>query len=336
MSILEMTNIKQVYNGKPVLDIQSFSLGESECVALVGPNGSGKTTLLNIAALLLPPTDGEVKIRGKTVNLSKPDKARCDVTLVSQEPYFFSGSLYGNMIFGMEKSAGRKEFKEQIYNAMARLGVDHLASRSPRTFSAGELKRAAIARAIVRKTPILLLDEPFANIDPQSRSVLHDVLKEISTESAIVYTTHDLTIAHRLSDRITTLQDGRISPWTPENLYKMKAHQVEDGTELKLGSGLSIYYPEMLDDGLDYVVTIDPSRVLLSPDEITSSAQNSYKGLIKRIESVSENRFMFKVECAEDFTVNATVTRRTLESFKSSVGDKVWVHFKSVAIHVFR
>jgi len=243
MSVLEMRNIKRVYDDAAVLDIDKFSLEKSERVALVGPNGSGKTTLLNIAALLDIPDSGEMSIQNKSVDFKKPDDHRVNVTLVAQEPFFFAGSLQRNMAFGLENnSRGLKPFAIQIDKYLQMLGIADLKKRSPRTFSSGELKRAAIARALVHKTPILLLDEPFANVDTQSNEILQSVIGNLPDNQSVIFTTHELSRAHDIADRIVTLQDGKISPWTPENLYRLKARPIEDGWEFLSDSGLRIYY----------------------------------------------------------------------------------------------
>lgn len=348
MSVLEMRNIKRVYDDATVLDIDKFTLEQSERVALVGPNGSGKTTLLNIAALLDTPDSGEMSIQNKSVDFKKADEHRANVTLVAQEPFFFAGSLQHNMAFGLKnnsigiKSGGFKPSAILIDKYLQMLGIGNLSRRSPRTFSSGELKRAAIARALVHKTPILLLDEPFANVDAQSNDILQSVIGNLPDGQSVIFTTHELSRAHDIADRIVTLQDGKISPWTPENLYRLKARKIEDGWEFLANSGLRIYYAGELNNAQGetgnervYAVSINSNQVLLSKDEISSSAQNSFKGVIRRIEAIGKNLVGFTIECADHFLIRASVTSRTVKEFNCTVGDDVWVHFKSAAIHVF-
>ncbi len=337
MSVLEMRNIKRVYDDATVLDIDKFTLKKSERVALVGPNGSGKTTLLNIAALLDTPDSGKMSIQNKSVDFKKPDEHRANVTLVAQEPFFFAGSLQHNMAFGLTGSN-----LSMIDKHLQMLGIEDLKKRSPRTFSSGELKRAAIARAMVHKTQILLLDEPFANVDSQSNEILQSVIGNLPDDQSVIFTTHELSRAYDIADRIVTLQDGKISPWTPENLYRLKARPIEDGWEFLSDSGLRIYYAGELnsaqaksDNERIYTVSINSNQVLLSKDEIASSAQNSFKGVIRRIEAIGKNLVGFTIECSDGFSIRASVTSRTMKEFNCTVGDDVWAHFKSAAIHVF-
>jgi ABC-type sugar transport system ATPase subunit len=336
MTALEMRNIIKSYDGKTVLDVEYFSMESGELVALVGQNGSGKTTLLSIAALLTKQDSGDVKILGKDLSKKNTSELRSQVTFVAQEPYFFNGSLHSNMMFGLSNSAGDKGNSTRlIAETLELLGLNHLASRYPRSFSSGEMKRAAIARALVLDTPILLLDEPFANIDVQSSELLEKVIDN-KGKKAIIYTTHDINRAHALSDRVITLLGGALSPWTPENMFRMSARLAEDGTELTSESGIQIYYPHELQPDKIYSVSIDPSQIILSIKPVETSAQNSYLGKITKIESIGQNLIAFNINCGSGFSIRAIVTQRTLDSFKSTVGDEIWIHFKSAAIHVFR
>jgi ABC-type molybdate transport system ATPase subunit len=140
--------------------------------------------------------------------------------------------------------------------------------------------------------------------------------------------------AYNIADRIITLHDGRISPWTPENVFRLTAKLVSDGTELLTQSGLSLYYPHRLIDGRHYGVTINPHEVVISMNKYELSAQNRLEGNIRKIESISDNLAGMTVECAVDFIIVASVTSRTIKSFNCTVGDKVWVNFKSSALHV--
>jgi ABC-type multidrug transport system ATPase subunit len=337
MTILSMRNIKKSYDKATVLSIEDFTAERSEKVALVGANGSGKTTLLNVAALLLKPDSGEIEIDGKKADFRFPDECRSKITLVSQEPFFFSGSLNRNMSFGLKSNGlSKSEMRSEISRQLDRMRINHLAKRFPRSFSSGERKRAAVARALVHNTPILLLDEPFANVDSQSIEIIEKVIRENIENQTVIFTTHELSRAHDLSDRIVTLQNGQISPWSPENLFTFRAKLIPDGTEFVSQAGIVIYYPHELENDKTYTLSVNTSEVFISKERIETSAQNCYQGIIQRIESIGKNLYSFTVDCGLDFIIRATVTGRTVEAFRSTVGDKVWVHFKSSAIHVFR
>jgi molybdopterin-binding protein len=214
------------------------------------------------------------------------------------------------------------------------LGIPEFSNRSPRTFSSGESKRAAIARALCRETELIILDEPFTHIDSSSAAILEEVIGNLSNDRTLIFSTHELARAYRLADRIITLQDGRIFPWTPENMFRMIAHKVEDGYELRTGSGASVYYPGELADERSCVVSLNPNEVFMSKEQIISSARNSYSGVITKIESSGNRTVHVSVECRKDFSIRAALTERSVRELGCNVGDTVWVHFKSTAIHV--
>jgi len=336
MNALEFKNVKKAYNGRPVLDIDSLSVNSGSRVALVGPNGSGKTTLLSIAALITRPDVGDIFVMDQHVNWLNVESFRKIVSIASQEPFFFRGSLIKNMTFALSGSGlPRTACLDRIDKSLSLLGLNDLRNESPRTFSSGERRRASVARALLRETPILLLDEPFTHMDHASASTLAKALIDLPYNPTIVFSTHDLGDAYRLADSVLSLQEGKLSPWTPENLYKMRARKIGDGFSLETSGGLSIYFPGELEDDRVYTVSLHTHEVILSREKIDSSARNSFSGQVKRIERTGEFTVLITIDCLPDLPIRATLTDRATRSFNLHVGDTVWAHFKSTAIHVF-
>ncbi len=335
MTAIELRDIERAYNGRLALDIPSLAVDRGERVALVGPNGCGKTTLLTIAALLMRPDRGDVVVEGERVNWRFPEVHRSSIAFMAQEPYFFRGSLMSNMDFSLVGSdLSRSARTERAGRYLSMLGISQFANRSPGTFSTGERKRAAIARALCRETSILLLDEPFTHIDSGSASVLEEVISNLPDDRTVMFSTHELSYAYRIADTVVTLQGGKLAPWTPENLFQMTAFEVEDGAELRTAGGLAVYFPGDLDGGRRYTVSLNPREVLVSMEPIETSARNSFRGSIRRIETAGPRAVLVTIECPPDFPIRATLTERAVRDFGLSVGDEVWVHFKSTAVHI--
>jgi molybdopterin-binding protein len=345
MIVLEFKTLQQIYDGRVVLDIRSLSVERGSKAALVGSNGAGKTTLLEIAALLKRPSSGEIFINGKQVEWHSLDHNRSDIAFIAQDPYFFTGSLNKNMAFALtDQNLSPDVRNARINKYLSLLGIEKFANRSPRTFSAGELKRAAIARALCRETPIILLDEPFTHIDIPSSTILEEVISNLPDDSTVIFSTHELSRANRLADTVITLEAGKLSPWTPENLFRMTAYKFDDGMELVsngIGNGnstqaekIAIYYPGDLREGSQYMVSLNPKEVIVSKEPVKSSAQNSYRGSVRQIKAVNPRSVHVTVECPGNFPVSAVLTERAMREFGISVGDKVWVHFKSSAVYV--
>jgi molybdopterin-binding protein len=156
----------------------------------------------------------------------------------------------------------------------------------------------------------------------------------LSKDRTLVFSTHDLSNAYKLADRIITLQSGKVSPWTPENVFRLTASRTDDGYELLTEAGLSVYYPGDLEDGKEYIVSVNTNEVLASMQPIETSARNSYNGVIQKIEKSGTRTVLVTVNCGSGFQLRVTLTDRAMKELGLGVGDELWVHFKSTAVHV--
>ncbi|HET9323319.1 MAG TPA: ABC transporter ATP-binding protein [Gaiellaceae bacterium] len=188
------------------IDDVSFSVADREFVCVVGPSGCGKTTLLKCVAGLLRPSRGEVLLRGKRV-ASPPE----EMALVFQEygrslmPW---SSVRNNVLLPLRhKKLGRQERKELVDEAVAAVGLTRFLDHYPWQLSGGMQQRVAIARALAYQPSILLMDEPFASVDAQTRGDLEDLILRVREEFAvtIVFVTHDIDESVYLSDRVVVL-----------------------------------------------------------------------------------------------------------------------------------
>jgi thiamine transport system ATP-binding protein len=188
--------------------------------AIAGPSGSGKTTLLNIIAGFETPDAGRVLLAGDDVTARNP--AERPVSLVFQENNLFAHlDLFTNVGLGISPSLRLSpQDKEHISAALARTGLAGYGHRMPGTLSGGERQRAAFARVLVRNRPFLLLDEPFAALDPSLRLSMAGLLKELQAETgvSVLLVSHDPEEVRRLADRVIFLDHGSIiaSETTPD------------------------------------------------------------------------------------------------------------------------
>ncbi|WP_058300959.1 ABC transporter ATP-binding protein [Gorillibacterium timonense] len=201
-------------SSEPLFSGLDLAVAAGETVAVVGPSGSGKTTLARLACGLYEPDEGEVEVAGVPL-ASRRDEARSRLTYVPQSPYLFSGSVRDNIAFGSEgasdeeikeaaRLAGAEEFIERLPE-----GYDTLLSESGSNLSGGQRQRLAIARAFLRKAPLLILDEATSALDNESEERVQESLESLMRGRST------LVIAHRLStvrgaSRIVVLDGGRI------------------------------------------------------------------------------------------------------------------------------
>jgi len=206
--------IRKRYGTKTVLEIDSLTIAAGRLYTLTGPNGAGKSTLLGILAFLSPPTEGEVYYAGQRVDWDRGsvENRRRKVTLLHQSPYLFGGTVRANVAFGL--NARRIKGKEQrriVDEALDTVGLRGFGERKARELSGGEAQRVALARALALKPDVLLLDEPLANIDRESATVLETVIASLPARgTTVVMTTHDPDHPARLNGESIVLDGGRV------------------------------------------------------------------------------------------------------------------------------
>ena len=180
----------------------SLDVGEGELLCLIGPSGCGKSTLLNIMGGLMAPSSGTVEARGQLVRGPLPR----DIAFVFQENSLFPwNTVIENIELGMAfQGVAKSERAARAAEALAAVGLKEFAQHYPAQLSGGMRQRAALARALSLKTPILLMDEPFGALDEQTRMILGEDLSVLLAESrkTIVFVTHSLGEAVFLADRV--------------------------------------------------------------------------------------------------------------------------------------
>lgn len=192
--------------GTPVLQDISFEVSGREFFSIVGPSGAGKTTLLRCLTGLMPPTSGSVRVDGEA--LSKPIAS---VSVVFQE---YTRSLLPwktvaeNIALALRpRRVSRQSVAERVQTVLDSVGLEGTNDQYPWQLSGGMQQRVAIARAIVTEPEVLVMDEPFASVDAQTRLELEDLVRRLQRESGVtvVLVTHDIDEAVYLSDRILVL-----------------------------------------------------------------------------------------------------------------------------------
>ncbi|RKX93705.1 MAG: ABC transporter ATP-binding protein [Spirochaetes bacterium] len=202
---ITLKNIKFSYTAETVLDIADLSIERNRVTVITGPNGSGKTTLLKILSGLLLPELGEIFFEGTVLlNRRKRKILLGNSTYVHQTPYIFSGSVKRNVTMGMKGENKCKGLLEAFDLAKYR------NSRASK-LSGGEKQKIALARAAGMERNILLLDEPLAHIDSESKVVIEKILKTMSAEGkTLIIATHDHNFASDMADTIIYMENGKI------------------------------------------------------------------------------------------------------------------------------
>jgi tungstate transport system ATP-binding protein len=212
--ILEVRELRIRRGGVELLHLPALAVAPGETLSLIGPNGAGKSTLLLALSGIERPSAGELLFRGAPVPGGAAALAyRRRVAMVFQEPLLLDATVFENVAIGLKlRRLPAAEIARRASESLERFRVGHLAERSARTLSGGEAQRASLARAIAVAPQILLLDEPFAALDPPAREGLLDDLSRTlhETGTTTVFATHDRAEALRLADRVAVLDCGRL------------------------------------------------------------------------------------------------------------------------------
>ncbi len=219
---LSIRHASKRYGTVTALAEATLELREGEFLTLLGPSGSGKTTLLMMVAGLVPPTAGEIWIDGKLATYAPPNKR--DVGIVFQNYALFPHlTVEENIAFPLQmRRVAPAEIADQVRRALEIVQLPHVANRLPRELSGGQQQRIALARCMVYRPSIILMDEPLGALDRQLRDQMQLEIKNLHARLGItvLYVTHDQEEAMAMSDRICLMNHGRIEQiGTPQELY---------------------------------------------------------------------------------------------------------------------
>ncbi|MCI6774351.1 amino acid ABC transporter ATP-binding protein [Methanobrevibacter boviskoreani] len=211
MSLLEMKNIKKIYDGKEVLKDVSVNVEKGEVLVIIGPSGSGKSTLLRCATNLETPDGGEIKFDGQ-------------MGLVFQEfnlfPHHNVLKNITNAPIKVQKR-NKKEVKEEALQLLKKYGLEGKENSYPNELSGGQKQRVSIVRALAMHPDILFFDEPTSALDPELTGEVLKSIRELANEHmTMVIVTHEMSFARKVADRIIFLEDGDIIiEGTPDEVF---------------------------------------------------------------------------------------------------------------------
>lgn len=325
--VYQLNNIKVFYQQKCSLDLPQLSIANQQCVALLGDNGAGKSTLLNLLAFLNQPTQGQIKLSGETIKSDLSPQQRRTIGYVSQQPFLLTGSISSNIDLAL-KLQGIPAAKRPrcIGEALDRVNLSHLAKQAAATLSGGELKRAAIARAIAHNPDILLLDEPFSHLDQNHIQQLETIIEQLAVEKdkTIIFSTHDRLQGAALADTTINLIKGKV---TKSPLLNVFNGQLND--HLFDTKNIKIHTTSQQNASH---IAIDPHEIIISNSVLSSSMRNHFSG---RLIAIAEEAgtIHLTIDCGERFF--AIISPEALKDLNLSIGKSVWLSFKSTAVSIF-
>jgi len=350
-SIAELRNITKNFDGIRALDDVNLKIQEGEILALLGPNGSGKTTLLKILAFIEKPSKGEVYFAGRKATDKNLLQMRMESTMVFQKTMLFNTTVYNNVAYGLKmRKAPKNKVDEEVSKALGLVKLDGFENRHTKKLSGGEQQRVALARALALNTKLLLLDEPTANLDPKTVSIIEEVMATANRKlkTTVVMATHNMFQAKNLPHRIALVKDGKISEVGTsteifrnlsktlasfaalENTFNGTAKATENGiTSVDIGNDVLIETTAQQSGTVS--VFVSPEDIILSKKRFDSSARNIFKGKIVEILDLG-SLVRLKVDVGKPFTVQ--ITKRSFNQMELNLETEVFLTFKASSVQI--
>ncbi|HXJ99004.1 MAG TPA: ABC transporter ATP-binding protein [Gelidibacter sp.] len=300
---------KSFDNGKSyALEDVTFSLKAGQVCAIVGESGSGKTTLVRLIAGLERPDLGTVKMDGKVMaSLGKfvqPEKRK--IGLVFQEYALFPHlTVLDNVLYGISKVKNKKERAQKM---LTLVGLEDMGQRYPHQLSGGQQQRVALARALAPEPELLILDEPFSNLDAMLRTQLRNEVFDIirKTKVSVLFVTHDTQDALSVADEILILQNGKVVQKdaasnlyvNPNTLYVASLF----GSTVRINKNLQNAFKCPLKETCCHAIRNEKIKVNPSSGDFDCEYITSAK-VIKKIELGDSVQLLLKLESGEQLTV---------------------------------
>jgi tungstate transport system ATP-binding protein len=358
-AIIEAGGLRKDYAGSTVLDIEHLSVEPGEILAVLGPSGSGKSVLLRILNLLEPPTLGTISFGGLEVQ-ELAGRKRLEVSrrmaMIFQDPLLFRGSVGENAAYGLKvRKVSGGQRNARVGEILDLVGLGQMSDKYVSTLSGGEGQRVALARALVIEPEVLLLDEPFASLDPPARHALQEETRSILRKRSMtaVFVTHDQDEAARLGDRVLLLDSGRIAQvgtprsvfYEPETEFAARFMGVEnifhgEVMSCEAGSARVSVESRMIEVVTDRVtgerltIGIRPEDIALFPAPEVTAAASSENAMDGKVTDIELRGPVARVTVACPFPLVALVTRRSLEELGIELGSQVGARFKATAVVV--
>jgi ABC-type sugar transport system ATPase subunit len=353
-TLVSLRDVVVRYGKTVALQIAALDLHSGEVLAIIGPNGSGKSTLLRVMALLQRPSDGTVLFQGENAFNGNLMRLRRRIATVFQEPLLLNATVYENAALGLKlRGKGSREIARRLDPWLGRLGIAHLRGRNSRSLSGGEAQRTSLARALALEPEILLLDEPFAALDPASREALLRDFQPILNESKIttVFVTHDRNEAFGLAGRIAVLHQSRLAQiGVREDVFDRPGSQIVAeivGIENRLcgaieecaGDLASIRIDQIrlrvagqFKAGTPVVVCLRPESIMISRDNFPASDCNRLTGIIKGL-SAGLMHQRITLDC-HGISLVALIERQACVNLRLAEREIVTITFSFSAAHI--
>ncbi len=350
-SIVRFVDVTKKFGDITALDDVDLKVEKGEIFTLLGPNGSGKTTTLRIMAGIDKPTSGEIFFDNVRIDDSNRSEVRKKCTMVFQKTTLFNTTVYKNIEYGLKlRSSPKKKIEERVKNVLKLVRLEGYEKRWAKSLSGGEQQRVSLARALALDTKVLLLDEPTANLDPKSVSIIEEIVSRVNREqkTTIVMATHNMFQAENLAQRTALILGGKIAQIGTtqeifrapskdlasfarlENIFSGTSRVLKEGTSIiDLGDGIQI--EAAVRQSGKVTLFVKPEDIILSKKPVTSSARNVFKSKVTGISDLGPI-VRLRVDAGRQFVVQ--ITKRSFTELGTNIGSEVFLIFKASSVKI--
>ena len=353
MSFLEVRDLCLNVGGFELSRIE-LKAEKGDYLALIGPTGSGKSLLLETIIGFYRPEKGRIILEENDITDLPPNMRQ--ISIVYQDHMLFPHmDIFENIAYALRKKVrDKKQIEAEVRQIAGVLGIGELLYRKPATLSGGEKQRAALARSLVVRPKLLLLDEPFSALDARTREKLREMLKKAISEysTTVLHVTHDFEDVWTLANRVVVIRRGEVmQTGDPESVFKRpspdfvaeflgtnvlkgKVKDLEGKLTVIEAEGLEIYSSDLADPGEEITVSIRPEEIILARETVESSARNILRG---NVTGVFKKEHLVVVEVKMgNAEIKAVITPTSCEMLGLKPGRETYAVFKASNARIIR
>lgn len=353
MSFLEVRDLCLNVGGFELSRIE-LKAEKGDYLALIGPTGSGKSLLLETIIGFYRPEKGRIILEEKDITDLPPNMRQ--ISIVYQDHMLFPHmDIFENIAYALRKKVrDKKQIEAEVRQIAGVLGIGELLYRKPATLSGGEKQRAALARSLVVRPKLLLLDEPFSALDARTREKLREMLKKAISEysTTVLHVTHDFEDVWTLANRVVVIRRGEVmQAGDPESVFKRpspdfvaeflgtnvlkgKVKALEGKLTVIEAEGLEIYSSDPAEPEEEIAVSIRPEEIILARETVESSARNILRG---NVTGVFKKEHLVVVEVKMgNAEIKAVITPTSCEMLGLKSGRETYAVFKASNARIIR
>ena len=333
--LFRIRNLTKVYGQRMVLDIPELNFEKGAIYALLGPNGSGKTTLLEILSLLSFPTGGAITYEERPIDFKGNNLTaiRREIVMVQQHPVMFTTTVYKNLAFGLKiRGIPQLERERIIKESLDLVGMGGFLHADAHKLSGGETQRVAIARALTCAPRVMFFDEPTANVDVENQITIERILTEINAQKqiSVIFTTHNLTQASRLSRRIISLFEGRTVSSMYENIYNGKLIQKNGEQTCLIQDRVRIPLKTIKTGPVR--LAMDPLKIKILAEEALPDTENIFRG---KVIQLTDEEDQVRVVVDIGIPINILVPKAAIKQLPIHIGGTARIYCPPDAVQIF-